>query len=486
VEVERNSTLKIDVEHREDHQARLTVEIEATSLDEAKQRAARRISKQTKIPGFRPGKAPYSVVHRLAGEEAIMDEAIELLVHDLYPKILDESGIKPYGPGSLENVQRTNPPVFEFVVPLKAEVELGDFHAIRIPYQEADVSDDEVENVLQSVRQQHSVIEPVDRPAQEGDLVYIQLSAERLNPQEGQDPVLINERTLPINISPESDDAGMEWPFPGFSRNLLGLSANAESQIEYSYPDEAAFSTFNGAKGLFKVKVDSVKTRTLPELDNAFAQTVGDFTSLDDLRERLSNNLKEQAVDDYNREYDEQLLDKILEISTVKYPPQMLEHEIDHVVDNLKQQLARQGTDIDLYIKSRGTTLEQIREEALPVAESRLKHSLILIEAADYLKVEVSPEELQSETERTLTGYSRVMPEKEFRKLFSTKESTSGLVSNVMMDLLIEQTQERLRAIARGEEPAVDETSVPEEIVEILEETASEIDTTQASSDTNP
>jgi trigger factor len=297
---------------------------------------------------------------------------------------------------------------------------------------------------------------------------------------------LINERTLPINIAKEPDDAEMEWPFPGFSRHLLGLSAKDETQIEYTYPAEAAFSTFNGAKGLFKIKVDSVKSRTLPEMDDAFAQTVGDFSSFDDLRERLKNNLQEQAVDDYNREYDEQLLDKILEVSSVKYPPQMLEHEIDHVVDNLKQQLARQGTDIDLYIKSRGTTLEKIREEALPVAEARLKHSLILIEAAEKLKVVVSPEELQSETQRTLAGYSRVMPEKEFRKLISNKENTSGLVSNVMMDLVIEQTQERLRAIARGDEPVADDVPAQEENVEAIEETPIEIDTTQASSDTSP
>jgi len=159
--------LNIDVERREDHQAKLTVEVDPSTFDAAKQRAARHISQHTKIPGFRPGKAPYPVVLRLVGEEAIIEEAVELLVKEIYPKALDEAGVEPYGPGSLENLKSTNPPIFEFLVPLKAEVELGDYESVRQPYELAEVPEKDVDTLLNNLREQHATIEPVERTVQE-------------------------------------------------------------------------------------------------------------------------------------------------------------------------------------------------------------------------------------------------------------------------------------------------------------------------------
>ena len=118
-------TLKIETNYLEDHQAQLKVEFDAEQLNDAKQRAARKIARQTKIPGFRPGKAPYGIVLRTVGEAAILEEAMEILIDDQYPKIIEESKIKPYGPGQLENVVSFDPPIFEFKVPLDAEVTLG-------------------------------------------------------------------------------------------------------------------------------------------------------------------------------------------------------------------------------------------------------------------------------------------------------------------------------------------------------------------------
>ncbi len=192
--------MKIDALRREDHQVLLTVEVESALLEDAKQRAARHLSKHTKIPGFRPGKAPYALVQRVVGDEAILEEAVELLVNDVYPGALDEAKIEPYGPGSLEKIKSTNPPVFEFLIPLKAEVELGDYRSIRQPYELKEVTDEDVDNVVSGLLEQQAVIEPVDRPAQEGDLVYAQLSGRRLDPPEGEDETFIKERSVPINV----------------------------------------------------------------------------------------------------------------------------------------------------------------------------------------------------------------------------------------------------------------------------------------------
>jgi trigger factor len=471
--------LKIDVERLENHQVKLTVEVDASSLDSAKQRAARRISKNTKIPGFRPGKAPYNVILRHIGEEAILEEAIELMVKDIYPKALDEAKIDPYGPGSLENFKNEKAPVFEFIVPLRAQVELGEYLNIRLPYELSEVPEDEVDKLLNSLREQNAVIEPADRPAQDGDLVYMKLSAQKLNPKDDEDAKLIEERSLPVNVLKEEDETRMEWPFSGFSRRLLGLSAGERTTFEYTYPEEAAFSAFKGVQASFDIEVESVKSRVLPDLDDEFAQSVGDFATMDELRAQLRKNLEEQNALDYNQEYDEQVLDQVVASSTISYPPQMLEHEIGHVIEHLNERLERQGMSKELYLKSRQMDEAALHEEARPVAETRLKRSLTLLNLAEKMKIEVSQEDLHAETNRTLEGFARMMSEKDFRKYVSSKDNASGLVENVMMDLVIERTQERLRAIARGMEvestetaPAAEEDNkVETETTPVLEQT---------------
>jgi len=122
--------LKIDKEHLEDQQVKLTVEIDTDQVEASKRKAAKKIARQIKVPGFRPGKAPYQVIRRQVGDEAIMEESIELLVNDVYPKIIEEAEIEPYGPGNLENVVNLDPMTLEFVVPLMAEIEVPDYQSI--------------------------------------------------------------------------------------------------------------------------------------------------------------------------------------------------------------------------------------------------------------------------------------------------------------------------------------------------------------------
>jgi len=204
-------------------------------MEGMKRRAARKIANKVRIPGFRPGKAPYQVIVRNVGEAAILEEALELLVDDIYPTVLEESKIEPYGPGSLENIVSQDPVKLEFKVPLKAEVDLGDYRSLRRPYKSTKVSKKEIEEALQNLLERQAIIETVDRAAKEGDLVTARLSATRIQLEEGKDPVFIRESTFPFVIHPapkrskksaETSELRPEWPFPGFSQNLVGLSEN--------------------------------------------------------------------------------------------------------------------------------------------------------------------------------------------------------------------------------------------------------------------
>jgi len=482
--------LKIETQPLEDHQVKLTVEVEPDSFESAKRRAARQISRKTKIPGFRPGKAPYQVVVRQIGEATLIEEALELLVTDIYPKIIDEADIQPYGPGQLENVVSMDPPVLEFVVPLEAEVELGDYHSISHPYEPKQITDKEVNDVLDDLRDRQAILEPVERPAQENDVVFVHLSGIRKDVKEGEDPNLVSERSLNVTIKPqvmgtESEEANSEeadskentsteWPFPGFSRQLIGHSAGDQLILPHTFSEASDFESLRGTEAEYHVTLEEVKSRTLPELNDEFATTLGEYETIEDLRKDIHSSLEQQSLQTYNEEYDTQVLDEALSQATIKYPPQMLEREIDRVIHNLEHRLEEQNLDMELYLKTRDMDMDALKEEARPVAESRLKSSLFLFELAKAEHIEVEQEELQTETLRTMDSLAHSLSEKEARQL-NNREVFSNVVGSIMVDMLTQQSIERLRKIASGqleEESEVEETkgevssSIPDELIE--------------------
>ncbi len=152
--------MNIEQQILDNHQVKLTVQLESSKLEEAKHRAAQHLSQHKKIPGFRPGKAPYPIVLRNLGEETILEEALDILVKDIYPKIIEEAKIKPYGPGSLENMPTLDPLTFEFVVPLEPEISLGDYKQIRIPYKLKSISKKDINKVLDDLRERQVLLEP--------------------------------------------------------------------------------------------------------------------------------------------------------------------------------------------------------------------------------------------------------------------------------------------------------------------------------------
>ena len=470
--------MKIDTIALENHQVKLTVEVEPDTLESAKHRAARQIAKKTKIPGFRPGKAPYPVIVRQVGEATIMDEAIDLLVQDVYPKAIDEAGIHPYGPGKLENVTSMEPPKFEFIVPLEAEVELGDFHSIRRPYEPKSVTDKQVDEVIDDLRDRQAILEPVTRPAQEGDVVYVQISGQRVDPEEGEDANIVSQRSVPILISPiaeptdedEADeDIPEEWPFPGFSRNLIGLSVGDEKTVNHRFSEDSSYEALRDKEAKFLFVVEDIKSRTLPELNDDFAMTVGDFENVDALRTEVHKELEQRAEEEYNQAYDDAILEEAVNQSTIKYPPEMLDREIDYVIENLSSRLEQQNVDLDLYLKSRQMDMNGLRDEGRPVAEKRLKQMLVLTKIASVEDLEVEQGELQSETMRTVDNLYRSMPKKEARKL-NQERVLNNLVGNIMVDMLTQKAMKHLRDSSRG---------ILEQEAEALTEPAAELQADQ-------
>jgi len=442
--------LKIDTLFQEDHQAKLTVELEQSLLDSAKQRAARQIAKKTRIPGFRPGKAPYHVILRTVGEGTVVQEAIDILLDDVYPEIIEESKIKPFGPGSLSNILSLEPPTLEFLVPMEPVVTLLDYNELRIPYELEPVTDEDVDQTIEDLRDRDATQEPIDRPAEVGDQVTLRLSANRKNAEENEESVIIQERQTALTVNAADADTKTEWPFSGFSRNLEGLSAGDEKTIEYTYPEDAYLEYLQGTEAVFQIKVENVKIRTLPELDDEFAKKFGEYETLQALRDEIHQGLSEQRKMDYDRDYNNKIIDEILKTADIKYPPQLLEREVMNFQNQLENRLAQQNLDLETYMKTRQLDEEGLKAELTQPAEDRLKRSLILVEIARLENVHVDEQEVQNQTINNINQIQQVYDPSEAKKIL-TQDFIQSMVSSISSDLMVQNTYERLRKITTGE-----------------------------------
>ncbi len=459
--------MKIDKQLLDDHQAKLTVEIEEEKMDEMKHRAAKKIARSIKIPGFRPGKAPYSVIARQVGEPAIMDEAMEILIKEVYPDIIKEADIKPYGMGQLENILSLDPVALEFLIPLDVEVTLGDYKSIRNEYQPPQISDEDIDVVITNLQEEHAIVEPVDRPVELGNIVTAKILAEELQENDNGESIYIkiDEKTTQILVQSITEDKNegndldqIEYPFPGFSEKLIGSEAGDELVFEFDYPEDKVDDKYSGKHIKFTIIIENIKKKTLPELDQEFLSTLGDFEDYDALRERIRVNSETQSKQKYDQEYDREIIEEAISQSEFNYPPQMLEEEIDKIISNYEYHLNNKNLDFDLYLKTRNLDKDAFRKEITPDAEFQLKKSLFLYELAKAEGLEVDEKVLDQQTSITYDYFTNSLSKNESRKI-----NHGGLKQNIstkfMADMLANDAMEFFRNSAKGiQSETIDET----------------------------
>jgi trigger factor len=439
--------LKIETELRDDHQMKVVAEFEADVLEKYKHQAARKIATRAKIPGFRPGKAPYDVVLRLYGEEAITDEAKGLLVDDAYPKILDEAKINPAASGALEEISDTEPIKATFIVPLEPTVELGDYLSLRKEYAVNEVTDKQVDEFIERMRKNYATAEPSVKPATEGDLVALKLDAVLTQPVGDEKAEVLKESPLQIIIG-ENDPEENDFPYAGFGDNLKGLSENETKTFKYSYPDDSKYDRLRGKEVEFTAVIESIKTLHLPELNDEFAQSVGDFENVAKLNEMVRVQLEAQAKNEYEKTYFDDLIEELVKDAKVKFAPQTLEHEMEHVVESIQQDLAQQRMELDTYLKKEKTVW--MEEDVKPAAKKRLERSIVLDELAKVEKIEVGNEELQNEFTQMISEMQYGTDPKKLQKELKSERFANALAMEAASRLLNRKVLECLKDIATG------------------------------------
>jgi trigger factor len=477
----RNNLLKIEQKELENRQVEITVEVPEEMVAKAMQKTARHLSKQVKIPGFRPGKAPYDVIVGRLGEDAIFEEALDTLGQDVYTQALEEAELNPVSTGSFNDIISRDPLVLQYTVPLHPVVELGTYEDLRLDFSEPEITKEAEQEVLTMLQQSRAVIEPVDRPAQLSDLVVVDLHGTLVptedDPDE-EDLELTHEHGINLLISEETD-----YPFAGIHEHLIGLESGKEVVIKHAFPDDDKYETLQGRTAEFALNCLDVKSRELPELSDELAAEIGEFESLEDMRKRIQedllNNARKNALDEFNRK----VIEEIVEQAEILYPPVLLEEEITDMLQEVDRSFRQRNFSLTDQLKLENKTVQEFRDEIKPDAEARLNRSLVLGKIVEDQKISVKDAEINSE----ITQLRAQFPQ--------TNNDIEQLLNHpvqrhrIELDLLTQKAVERISLIARGEynpdeqpeEQASEGTDAEQKTAE--EESAADISTEETPGD---
>ncbi|MCC7452061.1 MAG: trigger factor [Anaerolineae bacterium] len=504
--------MSTQIEHLDNHSARLTVDVTADRVDKAMHRAAARIAKQVNSPGFRKGKAPYNVVLQRFGAAAVMEEAIEELGNEVYREALEEAQIEPYAPGSLENVETEPQMKLVFVVPKQPEVDLGNYRDIRQPLEIPEVEDEIVTETMKAMQDREALVETVDRPAQMGDQVKLHVKGDQVHPADERDhdhdhehehegetkaegeaespkaegeteakaedatpetfttPYVDNDITAVLTDDEEKDDV-----LPGFSTHIVGMKAGDKKSFSLAYPADYKIEGLGRHGFNLEVEVQEVQSRTLPELNDDFAKRVtnNEVDNLLDLRIRVRKDLQDARTRDAESKFADEVLDKVIEQANVKYPEDMVNEYIDDILQSLDRNLRERGLSLEHYKRIENKSDEDLRKDYREAAIKRLTRALALGELINREKLTVSDADVDEQIDKMSEQFGEQAAT--FRQMLNRAENKRSIA----MDLITNHAFRRLIDIAQGKNPPIEESS-PEPTPEAAA-ASTEASTTEAS-----
>jgi len=422
--------VKVTNEKTENSQAFLTIEMEPAEVEASLEKSYSRLVRKTNIPGFRKGKAPRAILERYIGRESLLEDALNNLIPEAYEKAIKEQEIEAIAQPYIE-ITQTDPVIFKVAVPLPPKVELGDYHHIQVTPESVELTEDDVNAVMEQLRHQHATWEPVERPVEFGDLVVLDIDSTI------EDKPFINRKAVQYQVLRD-----LPLPAPGFAEQLTGMKRNQEKEFKLQFPSDFPRGELAGKEVSFKVKITEIKQERLPELGDELATWVSpDFKTLDSLRERVLADLKLRAEENARIDFEEKVIEAVVDRAQLEYPPILVEQEIDRL---LNQRLQRGNQELEEYLRNINKTADELREELRPLATKKVIRSLVLDKIAQEEKIEVSDSEVDAEIEKMVKNTAD--NKDELQKFLSTPQSR-GSIEHL---LITRKTIQRLVEIAKG------------------------------------
>ena len=359
--------MKITQEEVVDNQTTLRIELEEADLNPYLDQGYRRLAPQISLPGFRRGKVPRNIVEGFMGREALLNEVLDNMVYEVTSKAIEEREIDATGVPKIEDLD-LDPVSFTATIALRPEVQLGDYKAIRVPYEADEVTDELVSERIDGIRESLGTWETVERAPQIGDLLNIDARGEI----EGEEFWSREDGVLYL------DEEG-SVPVTGFPQAMVGIEPGQETEFTLPIPEDFRDASIAGMEASFTVTVNEVRERALPELNDEFAQGLPDgYENLEALREAIRDGMAEDARARLQQEYENEVITALIDEADIAVPPVMLENETNRIQNGQEQMLERANIRLDDYLRSIGKTEEEATQEAEEEAELRIRRAFAL------------------------------------------------------------------------------------------------------------
>jgi trigger factor len=401
--------MKTTVAELPESRARVEVEVPVEDVDRAAQRAARGLAREMRMPGFRKGKAPPSLVIQRLGFGTVLQEAIREALPEWYERALLSSGVSPVGDPEIEIVSAPEaegePLSFKFEIGVRPKAELGEYRGLEVGRAEPEAPEEIVDREVERLRQGFAKLEPVERVAADGDVLLIDFEG------------LLEGKAFEGG---KADDYLLELGggqlIEGFEEQLRGAGAGESREVAVKFPGDYQAEELAGKDAVFAVEVKEVREKILPELDDEFAAEASEFDTLDELRadigERVSQAMEERTEQDFRVA----AIDAAVEAATVELPDNLVEARAAERWERVERQLGSRGMNPDAYLQMQGKTREEVIEESKPDAERELKREAVLAAIVEAEAIEVSEGELIEALAHT-AEHERTTPEKLLERL---------------------------------------------------------------------
>lgn len=396
--------MSVQVENLEKNMARLTIEVPAEDFDRAVNAVYQKQKGSIAIAGFRKGKVPRAVIEKMYGAEVFFEDAANDVMEKTYPDALEESGIDYVSRPTVDVVQMEKGKSFIYTadVAVRPEVTLGAYKGVTVTKQDVEVTDQEVDSQLELEQGKNArMVSVTDKPVESGDTAVIDfegfVDGEAFEGGKGENYSL---------------EIGSHSFIDNFEDQLIGANVGDELDVNVTFPEHYQEASLAGQPALFKVKVNDIQKKELPELDDEFAQDVSEFDTLEEYKVSVREDLLKKKEDQIKSTQVDEALDKIIVDSQMEIPDAMIDTQVENMIEDYAQQIQGQyGIQMDQYLQMMGMTMPKFREQLRPDALKRIQSSLVLEQIAKEEEIEISDEDFEAEIAKMAESYGMEVEE---------------------------------------------------------------------------
>lgn len=420
----------------EKNMVKLVIKSTAEEFEAGLNTAYNKNKSKISLPGFRKGKAPRKMIEKMYGAEVFYEDAANSIIPDAYAKAADECGLELVSQPKINvtQLEAGKPFIFEAVVAIKPEVELGQYKGVEVSKNDVEATDADVEEELKRVQDQNSrTVAVSDRAVKDGDNTVIDfegfVDGVAFDGGKGTD--------YPLTIGSHSF-------IDNFEEQIIGMNIGDEKEINVTFPEEYHAEELKGKPAVFKVKVKEIKEKQLPELNDEFAQDVSDFDTLAEYRDDLKKKIETRKSNEAKAKKEDEAIAKIIETSKMDIPEAMVDTQVNRMVEDFAQRLQQQGLSVEQYFQYTGMTADKIMDEMKPEAVKRIQSRLVLEAIVKAENIETTDDEFEAELKKMAEAYKMELDQiKEFMGDYEKKQIKEDLAIQKAVELIVDSVVEK-------------------------------------------